>query len=66
MAEPARNMGGVEARRKAWLQLALPHEAGCALGVCLGCVVTGAGRPLRACREGPAFAASELRWGPEP
>jgi len=54
--------GGAEARRRAWLQVALPHEAGCALGVCLGCVATGADGPLRVCREGPAFAASELRW----
>jgi dihydroorotate dehydrogenase electron transfer subunit len=56
--------GGADARRKSWLQVALPYEAGCALGVCLGCVVTGADGPLRACREGPAFAAGELRWEP--
>jgi dihydroorotate dehydrogenase electron transfer subunit len=49
-------------RRRAWLQLALPHQAGCALGVCLGCVATGERGPLRVCREGPAFAAGELRW----
>jgi dihydroorotate dehydrogenase electron transfer subunit len=52
----------VETRRRAWLQVALPHAAGCALGVCAGCVVEGTGGPLRACREGPAFAAGELRW----
>ena len=56
--------GGTDARRKSWLQVALPYEAGCALGVCLGCVATGADGPLRVCREGPAFAASELRWEP--
>jgi len=55
------NPGGTEARRRAWLQVALPHEAGCALGVCLGCVTTGTDGPLRVCREGPAFAAAELR-----
>ena len=49
------------ARRRAWLQLALPHDAGCALGVCLGCVTEGAEGPLRLCREGPVFAAEELR-----
>jgi dihydroorotate dehydrogenase electron transfer subunit len=49
-------------RRRAWLQLALPHQAGCALGVCLGCVANGERGPLRVCREGPAFAAGELRW----
>ncbi|CAN5456408.1 hypothetical protein BH24CHL9_BH24CHL9_08020 [soil metagenome] len=47
-------------RRKAWLQLAVDHEMSCALGVCLGCVVMGVAGPLRACREGPVFAAEEL------
>ena len=59
-----RQPGGTEIRRKAWLQVALPHQAGCALGVCLGCVVSGADGPVRLCREGPAFAATELRWEP--
>jgi dihydroorotate dehydrogenase electron transfer subunit len=57
---------GAETRRRAWLQVALPHEAGCALGICLGCVATGTAGPLRTCREGPAFAAGELRWEPGP
>ncbi len=54
--------GASPLRRLAWLQVALPHEVGCALGVCLGCVVRGVEGQLRACREGPAFAAPELRW----
>jgi NAD(P)H-flavin reductase len=53
--------GGAEVRRRAWLQVAQAHDAGCALGICAGCVVDGAKGPLRACREGPAFAAEELR-----
>ena len=52
------------ARRRTWLQVALPHEAGCALGVCLGCVATGRRGPLRVCREGPAFGSGELLWEP--
>jgi dihydroorotate dehydrogenase electron transfer subunit len=56
--------GGTEARRRAWLQLALPHEIGCALGVCAGCTTGGMDGPVRICREGPAFAATELRWEP--
>ena len=56
--------GGADARRKAWLQVALSHAAGCALGVCAGCTADGADGPVRICREGPAFAASELRWEP--
>jgi NAD(P)H-flavin reductase len=51
--------GGQEGRRRAWLQVVLAHEAGCALGVCAGCVV-GAATDRRICREGPAFAAGEL------
>ncbi len=53
--------GAARIRRRAWLQVALPHEAGCALGVCLGCVIDGLEGPRRVCREGPAFAAAELR-----
>jgi NAD(P)H-flavin reductase len=53
--------GSPEARRRAWLQVILPHTIGCAAGTCLGCAVMGAaGVPLRVCREGPAFAAAEL------
>ena len=51
-----------QARRRSWLQVALPYEAGCALGVCLGCVVGGADGPVRVCREGPAFGSGELAW----
>ncbi len=58
--------GGADARRRAWLQLALPHDAGCALGVCAGCTAEGIDGPVRVCREGPAFAADELRWRPGP
>jgi len=53
-----------EAMRRAWLQVALPHQAGCALAVCLGCTASGARGSPRVCREGPAFAADELRWEP--
>jgi NAD(P)H-flavin reductase len=54
--------GSAEARRKAWLQVAANQAIGCAAGTCLGCVVPGADGPLRACREGPVFAADELDW----
>jgi dihydroorotate dehydrogenase electron transfer subunit len=55
---------GADARRRSWLQVALPYEAGCALGICLGCVAAGTEGPQRVCREGPAFASGELRWPP--
>ena len=55
--------GSAEARRKAFLQVAVDQAMGCAAGTCFGCAVEGAnGSPLRACREGPVFAADELAW----
>lgn len=58
--EPA---GSAATRRKAFLQVALDQSIGCAAGTCLGCVVFGsAGAPLRVCRDGPTFAATELDW----
>jgi dihydroorotate dehydrogenase electron transfer subunit len=55
--------GSPAARRRAFLQVALQHEIGCAAATCLGCVVEGAGSGLlRVCREGPVFAAEELEW----
>ncbi len=58
--------GSTEARRKAFLQVAVGQSIGCAAATCLGCAVEGAdGVALRACREGPVFAADELAW-PEP
>jgi len=55
--------GSPEARRKAFLQVAVEQQSGCAAGACLGCVVMGAsGSPLRVCREGPVFASDEIDW----
>ena len=54
--------GSPEARRKAFLQVALDQSVGCAAGTCLGCVVAGTSGTVRVCREGPSFAADELDW----
>jgi len=55
--------GSPGARRKAFLQVRFEPAVGCAAATCLGCTVPGAGGvPLRACREGPVFAADELDW----
>ncbi len=55
--------GSPAARRKAFLQVAMEQNMGCAVGACLGCVVMGVtGQPQRVCREGPVFAAEELDW----
>ena len=55
--------GSPAARRKAFLQVSMEQNMGCAVGACLGCVVmTTTGTPQRVCREGPVFAAEELVW----
>jgi dihydroorotate dehydrogenase electron transfer subunit len=54
--------GSVGARRKAWLQVQMRQQMGCAVGACLGCVVIGVQGPQRVCREGPVFAADEIAW----
>jgi dihydroorotate dehydrogenase electron transfer subunit len=54
------------ARRRSWLQVGLSHEAGCALGVCLGCVVAGMDGPVRVCREGPVLGFGEIAWERQP
>ena len=59
-ADPA---GSPAARRKAFLQVSMEQNMGCAVGACLGCVVMSTtGAPQRVCREGPVFAAEELVW----
>ena len=55
--------GSPAARRKAFLQVSMEQNMGCAVGACLGCVVMAtSGTPQRVCREGPVFAAEELDW----
>jgi dihydroorotate dehydrogenase electron transfer subunit len=54
--------GSAQARRKAWLQVSMEQNMGCAVGACLGCVVIGVNGPQRVCREGPIFAADEIDW----
>ena len=55
--------GSAAARRKAFLQVSMEQNMGCAVGACLGCVVMGvSGTPQRVCREGPVFAAEEIAW----
>ena len=55
--------GSPAARRKAFLQISMEQNMGCAVGACLGCVVmTTSGTPQRVCREGPVFASEEIAW----
>lgn len=56
-------LGSTAARRKAFLQVSMEQNMGCAVGACLGCVILGVGgQPQRVCREGPVFAAEEVAW----
>jgi len=56
-------VGSAQARRKAFLQVSMEQNMGCAVGACLGCVVMStSGTPQRVCREGPIFAAEEIDW----
>jgi dihydroorotate dehydrogenase electron transfer subunit len=56
-------LGSAAARRKAFLQVSMEQNMGCAVGACLGCVIMGVnGQPQRVCREGPVFAADEVAW----
>lgn len=52
--------------QRGWLQVLLPQSVGCALGVCLGCVVDGARGPVRVCRDGPTFESTALAWPDAP
>jgi dihydroorotate dehydrogenase electron transfer subunit len=55
--------GSPAARRKAFLQVSMEQNMGCAVGACLGCVVMStSGSPQRVCREGPVFASDEIDW----
>jgi dihydroorotate dehydrogenase electron transfer subunit len=44
------------------IQLAMEQHMGCAMGVCLGCVVKTNHGYQRVCRDGPVFNAEELVW----
>lgn len=55
-------LGTRQARRRAWLQVSMEQNMGCAVGACLGCVIMGVDGPQRVCREGPVFAAEEVAW----
>ena len=55
-------LGSKQARRRAWLQVSMEQNMGCAVGACLGCVIMGVDGPQRVCREGPVFASEEIAW----
>jgi dihydroorotate dehydrogenase electron transfer subunit len=44
------------------VELAMEQHMGCAMGVCLGCVVMTKKGYQRVCRDGPVFQADEMIW----
>jgi dihydroorotate dehydrogenase electron transfer subunit len=44
------------------VQLAMEQQMGCAMGVCLACVVPTVDGYKRVCRDGPVFPAEALLW----
>ena len=44
------------------VQIAMEERMGCAMGVCLGCVVPTRHGPRRVCRDGPVFSIDEMGW----
>ncbi len=63
ICRPAQNgvAGAFDSRKP--VQLAMEQHMGCAMGVCLGCVVMTKRGYQRVCRDGPVFQAHELVWG---
>jgi dihydroorotate dehydrogenase electron transfer subunit len=45
-------------------QIAMEEHMGCAVGVCLGCVVSTRRGLQRVCRDGPVFALEDMGWNP--
>jgi dihydroorotate dehydrogenase electron transfer subunit len=51
-----------QARASMPVQLAMEQRMGCAMGVCLGCVIPTVQGYKRVCRDGPVFQAEALVW----
>ena len=62
LARPAAAGRAGEINSSKPVQLAMEQDMGCAMGVCLGCVVKTRSGYQRVCRDGPVFAAEDLVW----
>jgi dihydroorotate dehydrogenase electron transfer subunit len=60
LTRPARYGVAGAMRSSKPVQLAMEQHMGCAMGVCLGCVVLTRKGYQRVCRDGPVFSADEL------
>jgi len=57
-----RALSSLERPRRFPIQVAMEERMGCAMGVCLGCVVPTRSGLQRVCRDGPVFPLEDLRW----
>lgn len=55
-------LGKLERPGRLPVQIAMEERMGCAMGVCLGCVIPTRRGPRRVCRDGPVFDLAELGW----
>lgn len=45
------------------VQVSMEQQMGCAMGVCLGCVIPTSSGYERVCRDGPVFESDRVVWG---
>jgi dihydroorotate dehydrogenase electron transfer subunit len=45
------------------VQVSMEQQMGCAMGVCLGCVIPTSAGYERVCRDGPVFDSNRVHWG---
>jgi dihydroorotate dehydrogenase electron transfer subunit len=45
------------------VEVSMEQQMGCAMGVCLGCVIPTSSGYQRVCRDGPVFDSSTVQWG---
>ncbi len=57
-----RALAALERPRHLPFSIAMEERMGCAMGVCLGCVVPTRHGLQRVCRDGPVFGLDEIRW----
>jgi dihydroorotate dehydrogenase electron transfer subunit len=55
-------LGRLDIPRSLPVQISMEEHMGCAMGVCLGCVVRTRHGLKRVCRDGPVFSLREMVW----
>lgn len=60
-----RALGRLDIPRSLPVQISMEEHMGCAMGVCLGCVIETRHGLKRVCRDGPVFNLREIEWLPQ-